>query len=387
MRTALIALVVLAATPVAAKTVTVTNTLAIGRDDAVVDVPAPGATGDWSVRVGKQTFPAQVVDGHVRFTVSLKPRETARAELLPQATEAPRRVQAILKIQEGGSLQDNILEGGTYRDYATYTVPKSHFIHDYLIAFEGVGWESDRVGYRLYLDTRNVPDIYGKYGTGMVLQDIGHYGDDYQYPRTWGGDIFKVNQSLGMGGVGLVRDGKATQIGDATVTGKIIANGPVTAIAEVDADTIAGTDAFIHATYAISAGSPVTEVAVSADKLSQALAAGLTVHAGDEILTAPPPKGAWSYIAIWGDQEYGHDKVGTVVFFRRTDVVDSLPVNDGQTLFVAFHSRTSAHYAFAARWVQENKDVAGARPVTEIAGFKAWLEDECRRRDTPVAVK
>ncbi len=384
MRLVLIA-VALIATPVAAKTVTVSNPSNLTQDDAVVDVPAPDARGDWSVRLGKQTVPAQVVDGHIRFTTSLKPHQTVHAELLAHAIDAPRRVQAVLKVQEGGALQDNILKGGTYRDYASYTVPKSHFIHDYLIAFEGVGWESDRVGYRLYLDTRNVPDIYGKYGTAMVLQDIGHYGDDYQYPRAWGGDIFKVNQSLGMGGIGLVREGKATQIGDATVTGKIVANGPVTAIAEVDADAIAGTSGFIHATYAISGGSPVTEVAVSAEKLSQALAAGLTVHAGDEILAAPTSKGAWSYIAIWGDQEYGHDKVGTVVFFRRDDV-SAPPVNDGQTLFVSFRSATQVRYAFAARWVQESKDVAGAKPVTDLAGFKAWLEAERRRRDTPVVV-
>ena len=384
MRIAL-ATLALIATPVAAKTVTVSNPSNLMRDDAVVDVPAPDAKGDWSVRIGKQTAPAQVVDGHIRFTVSLKPKQSLHAELLPQATDAPRRVQAVLKVQEGGALQDNILKGGTYRDYVSYTVPKSHFIHDYLIAFEGVGWESDRVGYRLYLDTRNVPDIYGKYGTGMVLQDIGHYGDDYQYPRDWGGDIFKVNQSLGMGGVGLVRDGKATQIGDATVTGKILANGPVTAITEVDADAIAGGSGFIHAAYAISAGSPVTEVDVSAGALDQALAAGLTVHAGDQIVTAPKSKGRWTYIAIWGDQEYGHDKVGTVVFFRRDDA--ALPVNDGQTLFVAFHSQTQAHYAFAARWVQENKDVKGVHAVTDLAGFKVWLEAERQRRDTPVTVK
>ncbi len=386
MRLVLITLAVLTATPVTAKTITVSNTLNLRCEDAVVDIPAPGATGDWSVRVGKQVMPAQIVDGRLRFTVSLTPHETLSAELLPKAADAPRRVQAVLKVQEGGALQDNILKGGTYRDYAAYTIPKSHFIHDYLIAFEGIGWESDRVGYRLYLDARNVPDIYGKYGTDMVLQDIGHYGDDYQYPRGWGGDIFKVNQSLGMGGIGLLRDGKASQIGDATITGKVVANGPVTAIAEVDTDAIAGSKAFIHATYAISAGSPLTEVDIFAGQLSQPLAAGLTVHAGDQIIAAPKSSGAWTYIAVWGDQEYGHDKVGTAVFFRR-DGIDGPPVNDGQTLFVAFRSKAQAHYAFAARWVRENKDVPGARPVTDLAGFKAWLEAERRRHDTPVVVK
>ncbi|MBW8733063.1 MAG: DUF4861 family protein [Asticcacaulis sp.] len=261
-------------------------------------------------------------------------------------------------------------------------------MHDGLIAFEGIGWESDRVAYRLYLDARNVPDLFGKFGTGMIFPEVGHGFDDYQYPRAWGGDIFKVGDSLGMGGTGLLRGGKASQIGAATVTGKVVANGPVTAIAEVDADAIGGGAASIHATYAISAGSPLTEVKIAAKSLTLPLVAGLTVHPGDRTFVSPSKAGsAWAYVAVWGPQEHGIDKVGTALFYRR-DRVTGAPGFDGQTLFIQFLSKVAADYAFAGRWVQENKDVPGYDgTIKNEAAFTAWLEASATELDHPVIVK
>ena len=379
----------LMASPASAQTVTVNNSLNVARTDSLVEVRTARHAQAWSVKIGDQVFPAQYLNGKVRFVVSLAAHQSLPVTLVPQAApDSPRRVLVTLNIQDGGKLEGDAasggaIKGGTFHLRDHYTVPKDHFIHDGLIGFEGIGWESDRVAYRLYLDTRAVPDLFGKYGTDMIFPNVGHGFDDYQYPRVWGGDIYKVGNALGMGGLGLLRDGKATQVGPSTVTGRVVANGPVTAIAGVDADAVGGGRAFIHTTYALSAGDTVTHVDVAASSIKLPLVAGLTVHPGDTVIPSSPPSGAWTYIAVWGPQEHDKDEIGTALFYRSASVAGEAG-NDGQTVYVRFASRTQAHYAFAGRWVYENKDLAGNHAIKDINAFKAWLDAKTQELDHPV---
>ena len=357
------------------------------RESAVIDLPAPMDAKVRSAKIGDAVYPVQFLNAKFRLVAPLKAGDTMVTLSPDAAPEQPQRVLVTLNIQDGGHLEGDAknggaIKGGTFHLRDIFTSPKDHFIHDGLIAFEGIGWESDKVAYRLYLDERNVTDIFGKYGTDMIFPNVGHGFDDYQYPVAWGGDIFKVGPSLGVGGIGLLRNGKATQTGPSTITGKVIANGPVTAIAGVDADAIGGGKGSIHATYAITAGSVLTEVTVKADRITEPLVTGLTVHAGDQTF-APENKSEWTYIAAWGPQEHGPDLVGWAVFYRAGDVTGA-PVNDGQTLFVQFKSVTDANYRFGARWTQEGKDaVPGIRDLT---GFKAWLEQTTDELNHPIVV-
>lgn len=376
----------LVATSASAQSLTVHNP-GPARDNAVIDLPAPVDAKVQSARIGDAIYPVQSLNAKFRLVAPLNAGDTI-VTLSPDAPPAgPQRVLVTLNIQDGGHLEGDpknggAIKGGTFHLCDQFTSPPDHFIHDGLIAFEGIGWESDKVAYRLYLDQRNVTDIFGKYGTGMIFPNVGHGFDDYQYPVAWGGDIFKVGASLGVGGIGLLRDGKATQIGPSTITGKVIANGPVTAIAGVDADAIAGGKGSIHATYAITAGSVITEVTVKADQVAEPLVTGLTVHPSDQTF-APKAENEWTYIAAWGPQEHGPDPVGWAVFYRADDVTGE-PVNDGQTLFVQFKSATGANYRFGARWTQEGKEAVPG--IRDIDGFMAWLTQTVNELNHPLTV-
>ncbi len=380
------AAIALLATDANARSLTVHNP-GPARDNAVIDLPMPMDAKVRSAKIGDVVYPVQALHAKFRLVAPLKAGDTT-ITLSPDAASAgPRRVLVTLNIQDGGHLEGDAknggaITGGTFHLRDTFTSPPDHFIHDGLIAFEGIGWESDKVAYRLYLDERNVTDIFGKYGSGMIFPDVGHGFDDYQHPVAWGGDIFKVGASLGVGGIGLLRNGKATQIGPSTITGRVIANGPVTAIAGVDADAIGGGNGRVHATYAITAGSVITEVTVKADQIAEPLVTGLTVHSGDQTF-APQTGGDWTYIAAWGPQEHGPDPVGWAVFYR-TDDVRGAPVNDGQTLFVQFKSATDVNYRFGARWTQEGK---GAVPgIQDLEGFKAWLAQTTDELNHPLMI-
>lgn len=386
-RLLLAALSCVLALPAAAQTLTLKNPLQRPRFEALVGVPGDFARIH-SVVVRGELVPAQYIAAEHRlvFTVSLGPEEVLDARLSAKVVPASqKRVAVTLEVQDGGTLQEGAIKGGVFHQRTSFTPPPSHFIHDGLIAFEGIGWESDRVAYRLYLDERNVPDLFGKFGPDIIFPHIGRGFDDYQYPRDWGGDIYKVGDALGMGGLGVLREGKAAQLGRSRITGKVIAQGPITAIAAVDAEGVRGTGASLNARYAISAGSALTFVDADARGFSNPLVAGLTLHATDEEVPGSA-SGPWRYIALWGPQEHGEDHIGTALFYRAEDV-EAAPQRDGASLFIRFKNRDRISYAFAGRWVQEGKAVPGYKGIRDLAGFRGWLEETREDLGHPIEIQ
>ncbi|HWR14096.1 MAG TPA: DUF4861 family protein [Terriglobales bacterium] len=100
--------------------------------------------------------------------------------------------------------------------------------------YEGLGWESDLVGWRLYFDPRNAIDLFGKYRSGLVLDQFSTDGYDYHSEAKAGRDIYKIGNSLGIGSVGAQVNGKIVKVADVKARNwRIVADGPVRAIAEM----------------------------------------------------------------------------------------------------------------------------------------------------------
>ena len=160
-------------------------------------------------------------------------------------------------------MEAGLLKGGTFHLRKSYQVPAEHFIHDGLIAFEGIGWESDKVAYRLYLDERSVTDIYGKKLPRPILPSIGQNEGDYHVMNDWGQDIFQVDKSLGSGGIGIVKNGKAEQIGPSTIAAEV-ANTAITGHAIVTHSDFDSGGGSLRAHYKISYGQALTFVDAAA---------------------------------------------------------------------------------------------------------------------------
>jgi rhamnogalacturonyl hydrolase YesR len=341
------------------------------------------AAGGWSVVMDGRVYAAQCnADDHtVSFVLPLKAHQKTRVQLVPQAAPLPLRVQAILNIQDGGAADPatHQVRGGTFHLHQSYTVPAGHVFDDQTIAFEGVGWESDKAAYRLYLDDRNAVDLFGKKRPGPVLQDIGQANGNYaDLTAAWGADIYQVGQSLGLGGLGERRDGKATQIGASAVTASVRDDGPVSARAMVVHSGIDG-DGRLEATYVIRTGSPLTRVDAVATGLKGPLVAGIARHDKVEVLSGTTP-GGWGYVASWGPQSLAGDDLGTVLFFRAAEIEGPYR-DDGRTLYVTFKSPQAAHYALAATWVQDGSG------VRSLADFKAWLAATADGLNHPASVR
>jgi hypothetical protein len=265
--------------------------------------------------------------------------------------------------------------GGEVRGVTKFTVPVDHVIHDGLFPSEGIGWESDRVAYRLYLDERNAVDIFGKRLPAPIMHTAGIGPQSYHDMADWGMDIFHVGPSLGLGSIGVLRDDKALQIGKSTITVDIEDSGPRRAAFTVTSAGFGTEKATLTARYAIAAGTPVTHVHARVDGKSPAMVTGLIKNPDVEVLRAAANPGArWGYVATWGKQSLAGDLLGLAVFYR-LDAVRIADGDDGASYFIVFKDAQAIDYAFAARWQQEAN---GSGAIIDKPAFAAWLETQRR---------
>lgn len=99
--------------------------------------------------------------------------------------------------------------------------------------FEGPGWESDRICFRLYWDARNATDIFCKTEPIMSMEAYASKGLDYHVQSKWGQDVLKVGTAVGIGGVAIWDNGKVQKVAQANRTFKVVANGPVRAMCDL----------------------------------------------------------------------------------------------------------------------------------------------------------
>jgi len=103
--------------------------------------------------------------------------------------------------------------------------------------FEGLGWESERIAFRLYFDPRNAIDLYAKKRPTLQLTMYASPGYGYHDESPDGRDIFQVGSSLGIGGAGAIIDGKLVKVAEVKERKwRILSVGPVRSIVELEYD-------------------------------------------------------------------------------------------------------------------------------------------------------
>lgn len=126
---------------------------------------------------------------------------------------------------------DSVAAGQLNTDFSKETLPP--------FLTEGPAWENDKVGFRIYMDIRNIKDIWGKTTSKMMMDTVGTDPKvTYHHLAAWGMDILGVGKSLGAGSLALnvPRAGKTdtlVRLGGINM-GKIIykkiVDGPVCAV-------------------------------------------------------------------------------------------------------------------------------------------------------------
>ena len=229
--------VVFACSSYAQLAITIINPIAVERKDELIAlkrVDIENAIGKLSedyhfeISFGKQKIVYQVVDTNddnswdkLVFLSSFKPKEQRSyiiKRIINKKFVAQDTCCFVAHVRMKPIKPDSTFgESITHADMPFQNPPtdfSKHRLPPYLA--EGPGWENDKVAFRLYFDTRNTVDIYGKRIPWMVMDTVGaNPTNSYHNISNWGMDILHVVKSLGAGSLAIAtkdENGKDTLI-------------------------------------------------------------------------------------------------------------------------------------------------------------------------------
>lgn len=293
-----------------------------------------------------------------------------------------KRSYAELSVKSGGRFIDRKYVGGQFINVRSLRVPPEHTDHSEFIRYEGPGWESDRIGYRFYLDWRNAIDLFGKKVSHIVLPSVGQDGfNSYHQMAIWGMDILKVGESLGIGSVGMWLDGKAHRVSTTdSVLCEVVLDGPVQSLIRTKyfGWQVSGRSYDLVSELSIMAGSRITTHSLSATGDPPNLCTGIVKDPSAGLFSATS-WGGWAYLATYGKQSLANDSLGMAIIFNQNDLIES--TEDEHSHIVVLRPQNGRLvYHFLAAWQQE----PGGIKTKEK--FVRYLGETLQRLEQPVAV-
>jgi len=270
---------------------------------------------------------------------------------------------------------------------------------------EGPAWENDKAAFRLYFDTRNGKDIFGKLVPGMVMDTVGpNVNNSYHQLSNWGMDILHVGNSLGAGAIafGIKENGKDTliRLGGSNITKetyKQIADGPVRAIFRITYNwLLAGKPVQVTDETSIWGGQYFYESKVTVKDASDSTLMYTGMADFYNNTSGHFTENNAAVLFSHGAQSENHDNLGMAIMIPKnnfTSVTSTVkenitgPVVYKQTIFDSYlvgqklTKEQQATYRFYTTW--EKSDNAFA----DINYFKKFLTAEAICYSHPVEVK
>jgi hypothetical protein len=359
------------------------NSASVGITDAVIRINDPVILEKINTLPGKYIMvrsdvvhPVQLIRENdnlkeLLFLCNIGPGETKEFTVSKsdQETVFKQRTQAELSIKTGGEWKGRIYEGGKFENINFLRVPDEHTDHSFYIRYEGPGWESDKVGYRFYLDWRNAIDIFGKKVDTLVLQNVGQDGfDSYHEIGPWGVDVLKVGESLGMGSIGYWLNNKAERV---AVTDSIYCEINYSGVLESKITTtyfgwaVGDYKSNLIARLSIQAGSRMTrhdlELSVGLDNLCT----GIVKLPDAEYILPESSIGEWTWMATYGKQTLQSDLLGMAILYKTKDLI-KLAEDEDDHVVVLKPFENKLTYYFLAAWEQEP---GGIKNKTEFIDY------------------
>ena len=269
---------------------------------------------------------------------------------------------AEIAVADGGAWNGNKYENGTsFKNVNSLNLPSQHTDHSHFIRYEGPGWESDKVGYRLYLDWRNAIDVFGKKTTDMVLSEVGQDGfDSYHEMSDWGLDILKVGKALGIGSYGRLINDSVYHFQALDSTFIEVKNTDSSSSLDINYYGWQTEDikSDLTTTLSIEPNSRITKVTLSDFTPAPGLVTGIVKLPNTTIMQGDK-NAKWNYLATYGEQTIVPDNLGLVIFYKNDDVVG---IKDGRfDHLVEFKAdKSSIDYQFAAAWAKEKDGITTA---------------------------
>jgi hypothetical protein len=398
-------------------TVAVKNTLSNSREDEIVSIDLkklkakyPGFNEKaFYIKYGAKEIPSQLEDnivsnepGHILIPASFAPNEEKDFSIIYKAEGIERhkyekRTQALLGIKKDFKKINGYYTGGEFINVDSAVVPKDHFAHDALYRIEGPGWESDKIVYRYYLDSRNRNDIFGKKVNELVLQKIGQNDlvsdskESYSGMLDWGMDIFKVGESLGIGSIaawdnstssGMVKTISKDDETKCYINNDLLRSGVYT---KYLGWVVNNSKYDLYSDLSISAGSRLTKVSLMLrpQKPREAgsplkLCTGLAKHENC-IFIKSKVRQKWGYIALYGKQSLSGDNLGIAVFYEMNNLA-KITSDSLSEIVVLTPMNGKLTYYFGAAWESEPNGIKTQKE------FEVYLNLEALMLSHPIQV-
>lgn len=366
--------------------------------DAYLEIDIAIADENFIIRDGIESIPYQVISSEsnkqvVGLVINLRANEIKTLSVMKVSElEKPKfksRTYAELSMKSGNIYHENRFRGNEFLNVTKIKVPSIHTDHDALFKYEGPGWESEKVGYRFYLDWRNAIDIFGKKKDQLILAQVGVYDtvakdDSYHSMQEWGMDIFKVGSTLGIGSFGMFYNDKVNMVSKTdSVYCEIPMNGPI--ISEVKTNYFGwevGMKKFnLESRLLITAGSRLTKNELTISDNPENLVTGLAKYPGTNFFKSNT-EGNWHYIALYGNQTLvsDTDKLGIALFYNTKDLEQLIEDDFSYVVKLKPYDGKLSYY-FCAAWEQEEF------AINNLDDFKKYLEETRLLLNKPLEIE
>lgn len=282
-------------------------------------------------------------------------------------TETP-KTYAEISIRNGGEWVDRVYKNGTaFNNVKELSVPKEHTDHSFYIRYEGPGWESNKVGYRLYLDWRNAIDIFGKVTDSLILDRVGQDNfDSYHEMNDWGMDILKVGKGLGIGSIGRFVNNEVLHFNDVENTSVKINNGSNASGVTINYTgwETAEEKIDLTSTLSIKKDSRITAHTIQPSREIENICTGIVKH-GVAYIAKENEASDWGYIATYGEQTLVPDKLGMAIFYKKNTIA-SVTEWEHDHLLLFKPTTTPITYYFLGAW---EKELNGIKTKEEFTNY------------------
>ena len=272
------------------------------------------------------------------------------------------KTYAEISIAEGGEWVDGQRGhkeyiDGHFKNVTSLKVPKEHTDHSWYIRYEGPGWESNKVGYRLYLDWRNAIDIFGKTTDSLVLSKVGLDGfDSYHEKQSWGTDILKVGKGLGIGSIGREVDHKMFHFREVDSTFASVKNTEKSSSVLVNyyGWKTAGEKVDLTSELEIYPDKRYTKHTIQTSTALEGVCTGIINH-GVNYFEKDSENDKWGYIATYGVQTLVPDNLGMAIFYEKA----TAEVKEGEFDYLLKFKPTTnpVTFYFLGAWEQEKDGI------------------------------
>jgi len=285
------------------------------------------------------------------------------------------KTYAELSAKNDGKWEGRKYIGGTFKNVDNLKLAKEHTDHSFDIRYEGPGWESNKIGYRLYLDWRNAIDIFGKKTEAIVLPKVGQDGfDSYHEMSDWGADILKAGKGIGIGSIGRYLDNQKLHFYEVDSTLAFVENKANQSTVKVNYfGWKTATDKIdFTSELTITPDQRYTKHTIKASKEIKGICTGIVKQKNTELLKKESQNKKWAYLATYGTQSLVPDKLGMAIFYE-TKTVENVVDAELDYLLVFKPTAKSTSFYFLGAWEQEKDGIKNKEEFVKYLDEKLEL--------------